>query len=126
MIRPLSRATIRHPTIYLHAARADIFPNSVIEALACGAPVIATAVGGVPEQVDDGATGFLVEPGDHEALAARLLRVLTDDPLRARFASQAVAAARQRFDLQRQADDYLAWYADLAQNFTPARAAEGR
>jgi glycosyltransferase involved in cell wall biosynthesis len=37
--------------IYLHAARADTFPNTVLEALACGTPVVATAVGGIPEQV---------------------------------------------------------------------------
>src|SRR5207302_2872341 len=37
--------------IYLHAARADTFPNTVLEALACATPVVATAVGGIPEQV---------------------------------------------------------------------------
>jgi len=37
--------------VYVHAARADTFPNTVLEALACGAPVVATAVGGIPEQI---------------------------------------------------------------------------
>jgi glycosyltransferase involved in cell wall biosynthesis len=49
--RKLSRATIKRTDIDLHAARADTFPRAVIEALACGTPVVATAVGGIPEQI---------------------------------------------------------------------------
>ncbi|HEX6437968.1 MAG TPA: glycosyltransferase, partial [Candidatus Binatia bacterium] len=42
--------------VYVHAARADTFPNTILEALACGTPVVATAVGGIPEQIEDGRT----------------------------------------------------------------------
>src|SRR5437660_11632373 len=51
-------------------------PNVVLEASAAGVPVVATAVGGTPEVVEDGVTGYLVPPGDPEALAGRVRDVL--------------------------------------------------
>jgi glycosyltransferase involved in cell wall biosynthesis len=105
--------------VYAHAARADTFPNTVLEALACGAPVVATAVGGIPEQIDDGRTGFLVPAGDVEALASRLVQVLSDDALRQRMGIQAAKVARRRFDLRRQVDAYLEWYAKLVSGGAP-------
>jgi glycosyltransferase involved in cell wall biosynthesis len=99
--------------VYVHAARADTFPNTVLEALACGTPAVATAVGGIPEQVEDARTGFLVPVGDAEALAARLRQMLSDDALRQRMGIQAAEAARRQFDLHRQANAYLEWYHEL-------------
>jgi 2-deoxystreptamine N-acetyl-D-glucosaminyltransferase/2-deoxystreptamine glucosyltransferase len=64
-------------------------PHTVLEALAVGTPVIATAVGGVPEVVRDGENGLLVAPGDVEALAAAIERLLGDDSLRAALAAAA-------------------------------------
>jgi glycosyltransferase involved in cell wall biosynthesis len=99
--------------VYVHAARADTFPNTVLEALACGTPVVATAVGGIPEQVEDERTGFLVPAGDVETLAARLVDVLSDDILGQTMGAEAATVARRRFDLRRQADMYLEWYHEL-------------
>jgi glycosyltransferase involved in cell wall biosynthesis len=99
--------------VYLHAARADTFPNSVLEAMACGTPVVATAVGGIPEQVEDGRSGFLVPAGDAGALAGQLTRLLSDHELRSRMGLRAAQWGRERFDLSRQADTYLAWYREL-------------
>ena len=65
------------------------FPHTVVEALAVGCPVIATAVGGVPEVVRDGENGLLVPPGDPGALGAAIARFLGDDELRARLADAA-------------------------------------
>ena len=101
--------------VYIHAARADTFPNSVLEALACGVPVVATAVGGIPEQIEDGVTGFLVPVGDAEAMADRIRALLTDHDLLSRMGRRAADAARQRFDLNRQTDDYLAWYEEICE-----------
>jgi glycosyltransferase involved in cell wall biosynthesis len=108
--------------VYAHAARADTFPNTVLEALACGTPVVATAVGGIPEQIEDGRTGFLVPAGDPEALAERLTQLLSDHNLRQRVGACAVEAARRRFDLRRQVDAYLDWYSEMAATAVPRGA----
>ncbi|HEY7730484.1 MAG TPA: glycosyltransferase family 4 protein [Gaiellaceae bacterium] len=62
-------------------------PHAVVEALAVGTPVVATAVGGVPEVVQDGVNGLLVSPGSPDALAAAVARVLGDEALRSRLAA---------------------------------------
>lgn len=99
--------------IYLHAAKADTFPNTILEALACGKPVVATAVGGIPEQVEDGINGFLVSSRDAEAMAACIEQLLSDDGLRYKFSLAAMEAAHCRFDLNRQVNDYLEWYKEI-------------
>jgi glycosyltransferase involved in cell wall biosynthesis len=118
--------------VYLHAAKADTFPNTLLEALACGTPVVATAVGGIPEQVKtleftgcgtrpvgmnmcgpDEATGMLTAPGDAETIAIGVERLLNDATLRQRLGQNAAKDARKRFDLQRQVDSYLDWYKEL-------------
>jgi len=65
------------------------FPHTVVEALAVGTPVVATAVGGVPEVVHDGENGLLVPPGDRDAFAEAIRRFVDDDGLRARLAAAA-------------------------------------
>ena len=62
-------------------------PHAAVEALAVGAPVVATAVGGVPEVIHDDENGLLVPPGDVAALAAALRRMLADDELHDRLAA---------------------------------------
>jgi glycosyltransferase involved in cell wall biosynthesis len=99
--------------VYVHAARADTFPLAVLEALACGTPVVASAVGGIPEQVDDGRSGFLVPVGDASAMAERLGSVLRDQPLRDALGAEGIRQARRRFDFELQVDAYLDWYRDL-------------
>ena len=107
--------------IYIHAARVDTFPMVILEALACGTPVIATAVGGIPEQVkslgrDYGiqeATGMLVPPFDAEEMARAIELLLCDDVLRLQLGKNAAEDAKKRFDLNRQVDDYLSWYQEL-------------
>ncbi len=65
------------------------FPHTVVEALAVGTPVLATAVGGVPELVRDGENGLLVPAGDRDALVAAIRRLLDEPGLRARLAAAA-------------------------------------
>ena len=106
--------------VYIHAAAADTFPRSVLEALACGAPVVATAVGGIPEQIRSlwnsstveaaGATGIVVPPQDAESMAVGIQTLLADDQLAKTLSENAAADARQRFDLKKQAASYLEWY----------------
>ena len=75
---------------------------TAIEAQASGLPVVASPSGGSPEGLVDGRTGFLVPGGDDEALAARLLKLLGDDDLRAQFGRAARAHVLENFDLRRQ------------------------
>jgi glycosyltransferase involved in cell wall biosynthesis len=123
--------------LYIHAARVDTFPNVILEALACGAPVVGTAVGGIPEQIKglatiggpihplnthcvDRATGMLVPQGEAEAMAHGIVSLLHDQPLRERLSANAIADAHERFDLQRQVNDYLDWYSEILADH-PAR-----
>jgi glycosyltransferase involved in cell wall biosynthesis len=71
---------------------------------------VATAVGGIPEQVIDGRTGFLVPPGDAEGMAQRVVRVFERDGIRRLMADEAQQMARERFDIKRQVSAYLNWY----------------
>jgi glycosyltransferase involved in cell wall biosynthesis len=76
------------------------FPHTLVEALAVGAPAIATRVGGIPEIVEDGVNGLLVPPGDPDALAGAVQRYFGDAELRGRLRAQA-AASVERFSPQR-------------------------
>jgi glycosyltransferase involved in cell wall biosynthesis len=99
--------------VYVHAAREDTFPTSVLEAMACGTPVVATAVGGILEQVEDTRTGFLVPIGDAQALAIRITQFLSDDVIKESMGKQAAKSAQSCFNFDRQVDAYLSWYDEL-------------
>ena len=109
---------------YVHPARADTYPLMVIEALACGTPVIGTAVGGVPEQIAsasfirgaheraglDEATGAVVPAGDPLALVAAIEGTLAlNSGVRAALSANAARTAREKFDRRRHAREYLDW-----------------
>jgi len=81
--------------VLLHPSRADAFPTVLLQALAAGVPIVASRVGGIPEIVEDGATGLLVPPPlTASAFADRLGRLLRDPDLRSRLA----ARGRERFE----------------------------
>jgi len=96
--------------IYIHAAKSDTFPNTIIEALSCGTPVVATAVDGIPEQVEEGRSGFLVPAGDADAMAMRVVQLLSDDARCGAMGTAAAESASRLFGLQKQVDAYLDWY----------------
>lgn len=101
--------------VYLHAAKADTFPTVIIEALACGTPVVATAIGGIPEQILDGVTGFLVPAGDAPALAERLSQ-LAQFPEQVRVMGLAASRdAVDRFSLERMVCEYKRLYQELVE-----------
>ena len=105
---------LRAADVYVHPSRADTFPISVLEALACGTAVVASRVGGIPEQVRD-ETGVLVEPGDPGALAAAIDSLLGDPIWRERMAAAGAEDARRRFSLERQIDAYVELYSSPAE-----------
>ncbi|MEI6415373.1 MAG: glycosyltransferase [Pseudomonadota bacterium] len=96
--------------VYLHAARADTFPSTIIESLACGTPVVATAVGGISEQIIEGETGYLVPAGDAMALAKRLVRLVQSPNLVSTMGTAASRDAANRFSLRRMALNYMHLY----------------
>ena len=96
--------------VYIHASKADTFPNTVLEALACGTPVVATRVGGIPEQIKEGQTGYLTPVGDPHAFAGRIIELLSRDDCRRNMGREAAIDARKRFDVKVQVDTYLEWY----------------
>ena len=93
----ISRATI----VVVPSNWGDACPTAVLEALACGKPLVATRAGGIPELVSDGVTGLLVAPGDAAQLATAIGMILSDTGLRSRLGSQARADAEARFDVRR-------------------------
>ena len=82
--------------VYVNASDIDNMPNSIIEAFACGLPVVTSRAGGIPYVVEHERNGLLVDCGDHEALAAAALRLI-DDP---ELAQRLIAEGRRDVDAQ--------------------------
>jgi len=99
--------------IFVHAAKADTFPTTVMEAMSCGLPVIASAVGGIPEQIVHGTTGMLVPPGDISALARAIATLADNAALRREMGDAATADAASRFDERDMCDRYCNWYEEI-------------
>jgi glycosyltransferase involved in cell wall biosynthesis len=95
-----------------HVAVSELLGLSLLEAMASGTPVIASAVGGVPEIVRDGLTGFLVSPGDVGALRDRLSMLLGDPALAHRLGANARTHVLERFTWERVAERCLQAYSD--------------
>jgi glycosyltransferase involved in cell wall biosynthesis len=87
----------RRAYVFVNPSLSDAFPLTVVEAMAAGLPVVASAVGGVPEAIVDGVTGMLVRPDDADALASALAAVLGDRSSRERMAGAARARAEAQF-----------------------------
>ena len=88
----------------------DNSPNTIYEAMACGTPVIATRVGGIPELVDEGVTGLLVPPSDPDELAEAIIALLGNDQRRERMGQRARAKAVEQYSLQKILERTLAFY----------------
>ena len=102
---------------YIHAALADVFPTVVLEALASGTPVVATAVGGIPEQIVNGSTGFLTPAGDVESMTNAVIKIFTDKPLRCLISDNASEYAKLHFSRQRMINEYLSFYEDAVEDW---------
>ncbi len=99
--------------LYVHSSRAEGLSNSILEAMAYGIPVVATAAGGTPELLGEDARECLVPPEDPSALARAVLRMLKDKSLRVRLGSAAQSSAAGRFNVTRMVAAYEALYFTL-------------
>jgi glycosyltransferase involved in cell wall biosynthesis len=91
----------------------ETFGRTLVEAMALGIPVVATAVGGIPEVIADGETGFLVPSGDVEAMASRLNQLLGEPELRAEMGRKGFHRVLTRFDIRSMARQWERMYEEL-------------
>ncbi len=87
--------------------------TALVDAMAASKAAVATTAGGIPEVMVDGATGFLVPPRDHQAMAAKLVTLLQDEALRAKMGAAALTRARERFTVERMVEGTIAAYERL-------------
>ena len=92
--------------LFVLPSLAEGISNTILEAMAAGLPVVATAVGGNPELVEDGGNGLLVEAGNVHQLAAAIARYLDDPELGPRHGRRGRELAEERFSLRRMVQDY--------------------
>jgi glycosyltransferase involved in cell wall biosynthesis len=116
-------ALYRSASLSINPSLADNMPNSLLESMACGVPVVSTNVGGVPFMVQHESTALLVPPQDPEALAAALLRLLDDAALYQRLRVNGLAEV-QRYTWSRIGPQLAAHYGRCLQSKAAARLAE--
>jgi glycosyltransferase involved in cell wall biosynthesis len=106
-------ALLAESDVFVLSSLSEGMPISILEAMAAGLPLVASRVGGVPELVVDGETGLLVPPGDPEALAEALARIVAEPGLRRRLGQTSLDRAVERFDLPAFHDAHLRLYRAL-------------
>ena len=100
--------------VYLNASDIDNMPNSIIEAFACGLPVVTTRAGGIPYVVEHERNGLLVDCGDHDALAAAALRLLDDPALAQRVIAEGLRDVDEQYTWDAVRDRWTRLYQRLA------------
>jgi glycosyltransferase involved in cell wall biosynthesis len=109
--------------IFVAPSTQDNLPNTVLESMACGTPVAAFAVGGIPDVVRPGVTGLLARPGDVEGLRVAILELLRDDEKRAETSANCRSITLREYGLEVQARRYLELYREMIR---PERASEAK
>ncbi|MGO9112637.1 MAG: glycosyltransferase [Thermoguttaceae bacterium] len=96
-----------HLNVFVQSSFTEGLPNVVLEACAAGVPVVATAVGGTAEIIEDGVNGFLTPAGNSSALAAGIACIAADNSRRREIGERARHNVRERFSFPSQADAYV-------------------
>jgi glycosyltransferase involved in cell wall biosynthesis len=110
--------------VFVAPALADNLPNTLLESIACGTPVVAFAAGGVEDAVRPGVTGLLAKPGDAVELRDAILNLLSDDAKRAEMSRNCRRIAVTEYDLGVQAGRYLKLYEDLLRSKANSRVSQ--
>ena len=102
--------------VFVAPSREDNFPNTILEAMACGTPCVAFSIGGIPEMITHKVNGYLAQPFSIEDLADGIKWIFEDD---SRYNNLSTAARKQvetNFDLKIVADQYTSLYERILQN----------
>lgn len=114
LLGQLDRSTLiryyQKSAIFVLTSHIESFPNTVLEAMSCGTPVVATKVGDVPKVVKNEETGFLVSPKDPKAMARRIIDLLNDEGLRKRMGMAARKLVENRYSWNSISDKILDCY----------------
>jgi glycosyltransferase involved in cell wall biosynthesis len=100
--------------IFVMSSVSEGLGTSLLDAMACSRPIVATTAGGIPEVVADGETGVLVPPRDHAAMARAIVALLDDPAGRERMGAAGLARVRAQFTVERMVAETAALYARLA------------
>ena len=91
----------------------ETFPVTVLEAMSCGKPVIASNVGGIPEAIDDGYNGILCETGNYVLLKELILKVINEENLRINISKAARQKVLEKFTIQKTSEELVQFYKNL-------------
>ena len=99
--------------VFLLPSAQESFGLAALEAMACEVPIVASRIGGLPEVVADGVSGCLHAPDDVEGMAGSVVRLLTDETLHRRMATEASRTARERYCDTKIVPVYEAYYEEI-------------
>jgi glycosyltransferase involved in cell wall biosynthesis len=99
--------------VLVHPSAKEAAGNTIIEAMSCGKPVVATTTGGNPEIVDNGANGYLTAIDDHVAMAEKIDKILSDEKLRNEFSENARYKVMEKFTWDKAIKNFEKMYAEV-------------
>jgi glycosyltransferase involved in cell wall biosynthesis len=102
--------------LFIHPTRADVAPMVLIESMACGTPIVSFRIGGVPDSVRPGITGYLAEPENAESLRNHMVELLEDSSQRNYMGQQCRAIAQKEYSFDLHVQRHIDLYRRLLQN----------